>query len=55
MSIENEMAICESTHGMECVTHHVDLLNIIVQFYFGINCIGYLFMFKNIFSHRHQC
>ena len=27
MSIENEMAICESTNGMECVTHHVDLLN----------------------------
>ena len=23
-----------------------------VQYYFGINSIGYLFMFKNIFSHR---
>ena len=33
--------------------------NIIVQYYFGANCIGYLFMLQNIFSyikifsHRH--
>ena len=25
-----------------------------MHFYFGVNCIGYLFMFINIFSHRHQ-
>ena len=38
-----------------CTLHPaVNFSNIIVQYYFGANCIGYLFMIQNIFSHRHQ-